>query len=314
MSKLRCAVIGVGYLGRFHAQKYSCMSNIDFVGVYDSYHPQAQLVAEELNVNCFSSLEEVCRSADAVSIATTTSAHFAVTKYCLESGLHVLVEKPLTETILEAQELINLAAAKKLTLQVGHLERYNPAFQAFLPCMEKIKLIEGQRLATFKKRGSDVDVILDLMIHDLDLVWSLMKSEVVDIHAQGLSIITHSTDVANVSLTFANGCVANLTASRVNSGLERIMRIYQQDCFYALNFQQQSLMRFKPNHGAIHDQFLIAEEIACQKNDALNAQIHDFVNSVQNGAPVKVDGYAGFEVLNLANKIQAIIEQEKSFG
>ena len=314
MSNLRCAVIGVGYLGRFHAQKYSALDGVELVGVFDTHLPQAQLVAQELQVKVFESLEQLIGTVDAVSIAATTSAHYEIARFCLTHGIHVLIEKPITETHAQAEELVELASLKKLVLQVGHLERFNPAYQTFLPMAQNIRLIEAQRLATFKKRGSDVDVILDLMIHDIDLILSLVQSEVTHIHAQGLSVMTSAIDLANVSLTFANGCVAHLTASRVYSGLERLMRIYQEDGYYALNFQQQKLTRFVPNPKAENGVFLNSQDIECHTQDALNAQIKEFLNSVKTGASVKVDGKAASDALALAIQIQSIIEKERSFG
>jgi predicted dehydrogenase len=314
MSNLRCAVIGVGYLGRFHAQKYHTMDGVDLVGVFDAHLPQAKLIAEELQVPVFESLNQLIGAVDAVSIAATTSAHYDVAKFCLSHGIHVLIEKPITQTCEQAQELVEIAQAKQLVVQVGHLERFNPSYQAFHKLAKEVRLIEAQRLATFKKRGSDVDVILDLMIHDLDLVLSLVNSDVVHIHAQGLSVMTNAIDLANVSLSFANGCVAHLTASRVYSGLERLMRVYQEDGYYALNFQQQKLTRFIPNPKAENGIFLQTEEIECQTQDALNAQIKEFVNAVKTGSAVQVDGQAGLAALKLAIQIQSIIEKERSFG
>lgn len=314
MSKLRCAVIGVGYLGRFHAQKYAALEHVDLVGVYDSYLPQAQAVAQELNVKVFSHLDELLKSVDAVSIATTTSAHYAVAHACLEQGIHVLIEKPMTETIEEAAILINLAQKHQCLIQVGHLERFNPAYQAFLPHLKNIRLIEAQRLASFKKRGSEVDVILDLMIHDLDLVLSLVKSPMVHIHAQGLSVMTDAIDLANVSLRFANGCAAHLTASRVYSGSERLTRIYQEDGYYALNFGHQKLTRYIPSPEAQNGLFLQNEEIPCYSQDALQAQITEFVLAIQMGTPIQVDGNAALSALDLALQIQSHIQKEKSFG
>lgn len=314
MSKIRCAVIGVGYLGRFHAQKYASLENVDLVGVYDSYLPQAQLVAEELHVKVFSNLEELVKSVDAVSIATTTSAHYDVALFCLQHGLHVLIEKPMTETAEQAKTLIELAEKNKCMIQVGHLERFNPAYQAFLPHLKAIRLIEAQRLASFKKRGSEVDVILDLMIHDLDLILSLVKSPVVHIHAEGLSVMTNAIDLANVSLRFENGCVAHITASRVYSGSERLTRIYQEDGYYALNFGQQKLTRFTPYPEAENGVFLHSEDIPCYSQDALHAQISEFVSAIQKGTSIQVDGHAALNALDLALQIQSHIQKEKSFG
>jgi predicted dehydrogenase len=314
MSKIRCAVIGVGYLGRFHAQKYANSPEAELVGIYDRNALHLQAVADELEVPIFSSLEELVGQVDAVSIAATTKAHYEIAKFCLSHGIHVLIEKPITETIAQAQELIEIAQSKNLIIQVGHLERFNPAYQNFLNHCQNPRLIEAQRLATFKKRGSDVDVILDLMIHDIDLILALVPSEIINVHAQGISLMTKDIDIANVSLSFANGCVVHLTASRVYSGLERLMRVYQDDGYYALNFQQQKLTRFMVNPDSPNDIFLESTDIECQSQDALNAQISEFIQAVKTNTPVQVDGHAGLRALELATQIQQIILKERSFG
>jgi len=314
MSKIRCAVIGVGYLGRFHAQKYANSLEAELVGVFDRNTSHAQSVAEELQVPIFDSLEALVGQVDAVSIAATTKAHYEIAKFCLSHGIHVLIEKPMTDTISQAKELIEIAKSNNLIIQVGHLERFNPAFQNFLNHCQNPRLIEAQRLATFKKRGSDVDVILDLMIHDLDLVLAIVKSDVINVHAQGISLMTKEIDIANVSLSFANGCVVHLTASRVYSGLERLMRVYQDDGYYALNFQQQKLTRFMVNPDSPNGIFLESTDIECQSQDALNAQISEFIQAVKTNMPVQVDGQAAFRVLELATQIQHIISKERSLG
>jgi predicted dehydrogenase len=314
MSKIKCAVIGVGYLGRFHAQKYTHHPEVELIGVYDRNQDHAQAVAAELQVPAFDDLGSLMNDVDAVSIAASTKAHYEIAKFCLQKGKHVLIEKPVTETVAQAQELIEAAQAKNLIIQVGHLERFNPAYQQFLSYAKNIRLIEAQRLATFKKRGSDVDVILDLMIHDLDLILAMVASEIIHIHAQGIALMTKDIDIANVSLSFANGCVAHLSASRVYTGLERLMRVYQDDAYYALNFQQQKLTRYNINPECSDGIFLEAIEIECHQQDALNAQIHEFVHAVKNKTRVQVDGPAALKALDLAQKIQHIIAKEKSLG
>jgi len=316
MSELRCAVIGVGYLGRFHAQKYATLANVNLVGVFDTFADNAEKVAAELNVKVFSNLQVLVQEVDAVSIAASTTAHYDIAKFCLEQGLHVLIEKPITEHLKEAQDLVDIANKNKLILQVGHLERFNAAYQAFIPHLTSPLLIEMQRLATFKKRGSEVDVILDLMIHDLDILLSWIKSPIIDVKANGLSIMTKAVDLANVSIRFENQCVAHLTASRVHATLERLTRVYQDKDYYVLNYQEQQLTRFIADPNAENNLYLVQEHIACEKKDALKEQITAFVDSITHQKPIEVDGLAGLNALELALHIQSLIhlpQEVKSF-
>jgi predicted dehydrogenase len=308
MSKLRCAVIGVGYLGRFHAQKYTALPNVELIGVYDLSSSHAIQVASELNVRAYLDLEELIQQVDAVSIAASTKAHYTIAKKCLEHGIHVLVEKPITENLEQAQVLIDLAKDKKLILQVGHLERFNQAYQVFDKYLNQPQWIEMQRLAPFKKRGSDVDVILDLMIHDLDILLSWMKTPVESIQAQGFSMMTNAIDLASAVIKFENGCIANLTASRVHSTVERLTRVYQGQDYYVLNYQDQQLSRYITDPHSDDNLFLAHEPIPCVKQDALLLQIQSFVQAVLGESSVLVDGQAGYRALELALNIQSLIE------
>jgi predicted dehydrogenase len=308
MSKLRCGVIGVGYLGRFHAQKYASLPCVELIGVYDLSNSQAVQVASELNVQAYSDIAELIQHVDAVSIAASTMAHFSIAKQCLEQGVHVLIEKPITATLDEAQVLVDLAKDKGLILQVGHLERFNQAYQVFDKYLSQPQWIEMQRLAPFKKRGSDVDVILDLMIHDLDILLSWVKSPIESIQAQGFSMMTNAIDLASAVIKFKDGCVANLTASRVHSTVERLTRVYQGQDYYVLNYQEQQLSRYITDPNSHDNLFLAHEPIPCIKQDALLLQIQSFVDAVLGLSPVLVDGQAGYQALELAFKIQSLID------
>lgn len=311
MPRVRCGVIGVGYLGRFHAQKYAMHPNVRFMGVYDVHPHHAETVAHELEVKVYPELEALIADVDAVSIAASTPAHFELAKYCLLNDVHVLIEKPITQTLSEAQELNRLAQERGLVLQVGHLERFNPAYSEFLPFLNQPQWIEAQRLAPFKKRGSEVDVILDLMIHDLDLILGLLNSDVVEIDAKGISIMTSAIDLATIGLKFANGCVAQLTASRVHTSVERVMRIYQENDYFALDFQQQKLTKYALNAFSDTDAYFETENIPTERQDALNLQIQNFVKSVLGQSTPAVDGYAGTKALELALRIQDIIKSNR---
>ncbi|NBX84139.1 MAG: gfo/Idh/MocA family oxidoreductase [Gammaproteobacteria bacterium] len=311
MSRIRCGVIGVGYLGRFHAQKYATHPNVRLMGVYDVHHRQAETVSHELKIKAYSQLEEMIQEVDAVSIAAITPAHFEIAQYCLEKGVHVLVEKPITQTLQEAMILNQLAKEKSLVLQVGHLERFNPAYSEFIHYLNQPQWIEAQRLAPFKKRGCEVDVVLDLMIHDLDIILSLVPSEVVDIDAKGISIMTSAIDLATIGLKFANGCIAQLTASRVHSSVERVMRVYQENDYFALDFQQQKLTKFSLNAYSETESYFETELIPTERQDPLNLQINNFVKTVLKQAKPAVDGVAGAKALELALRIQQIIQSTR---
>lgn len=308
MSKLRCAVIGVGYLGRFHAQKYAAIPEVELVGVFDQNSEQAQIVAREFGVHAFENLSTLVQHVDLVSIAASTPVHYVLAKFCLEQGLHVLLEKPMTLNLNEARELIECAKSNDVILQIGHLERFNPAYQAFMQHMQQPIWIEMQRLAPFKKRGSEVDVILDLMIHDLDILLSMVTSPIIDIKAKGLSMMTKDIDLASVAITFANSCVANLTASRVHSHPERLTRVYQEKDYYVLNFQEQQLSRYIADPYSSDQLFLTQEILSSEKKDALYEQIYAFIQAITDGEKVLVDGQAGMSCLDLALKIQGLIQ------
>ena len=226
---MRTAVVGVGYLGRFHAQKYRQLENCELVGIADPSAAARAAVAAELGVAAFADHRDLLGRVDAVSVVTPTPLHFTVAKQFLEAGAHVLVEKPMTATVAEGEALIETARLAKRILQVGHLERFNAAVQALQPMLGIPRFIESARLAPFKHRGTDVDVVLDLMIHDIDLILSIVQSPVVSVDAIGSSVFSQEIDIANARLRFANGCVANATASRVSLKTERRLRLFQDE-------------------------------------------------------------------------------------
>lgn len=308
MTKLSCAVIGVGYLGRFHAQKFQSLANVNLLGVYDTQAAQAQQVAAELGVTAFSSLEELIEMVDAVSIAASTPAHFALAKACLSAGLHVLLEKPMTLERKQAEILNDLAYQHACVFQIGHLERLNPAYQYFSSYLEQPKWIDMRRLAPFKQRGSEVNVVLDLMVHDLDILLSWLNSPVIELKSHGQALITEDIDLADVTIRFANGCIAHLHASRLHHSLERVTQVYQAQDYYVLNFQDQMMRRYAIDQGLK----LVHEEQPLQKVDALLLQIQSFVNSVLHHMPIIVDGHAGYRALDLALKIQDLIKIKES--
>src|SRR6202041_2653438 len=238
---MRTAVVGVGYLGRFHAQKYASLPNSHLVGIADPSAAARAAVAAELNVAAHEDYRDLLGKVDAVSIVTPTASHFEVAKAFLEAGANVLVEKPMTVTIAEGESLIEIAARHQRILQVGHLERFNAAVLAVQPTLTVPRFIESARLAPFKHRGPDVDVVLDLMIHDIDLILSIVRSPVVSVDAIGSSVFSKEIDIANARLRFANGCVANATASRVSLKTERRLRLFQDDAYVSVDLHQKVL-------------------------------------------------------------------------
>src|ERR1700733_12162366 len=301
----RTAVIGVGYLGRFHAQKYASLPNSHLVGIADPSAAARAAVAAELNVAAHEDYRELLGKVDAVSIVTPTASHFEVAKAFLEAGANVLVEKPMTVTIAGGESLIEIAARHQRILQVGHLERFNAAVLAVQPTLTVPRFIESARLAPFKHRGTDVDVVLDLMIHDIDLILSIVRSPVVSVDAIGSSVFSKEIDIANARLRFANGCVANATASRVSLKTERKLRLFQDDAYLSLDLQQKILTVIRKGEGVGPDGMpqVAIDEKTYEQGDALKAEIEAFLAAVANGRPPPVTGEDGLLALRTAVSI-----------
>jgi predicted dehydrogenase len=308
---MRTAVIGVGYLGRFHAQKYASLPNSTLVGVADPSAAARSAAAAELGVTAHADYRELLGHVDAVSIVTPTPTHFAVAKAFLESGASVLVEKPMTVTVEEGESLIEIARHAKRTLQVGHLERFNAAVQALQPVLTVPRFIESARLAPFKHRGTEVDVVLDLMIHDIDLILSIVRSPVISVDAIGSSIFSKEIDIANARLRFASGCVANATASRVSMKTERRLRLFQDDAYLSVDLHQKIVTVIRKGAGVGADGMpqVAIDENSYDQGDALKAEIEAFLASAATGLPPPVTGEDGLLALrtavNIAEQVQS---------
>ena len=302
---IRTAVIGVGYLGRFHAQKYASLPNSQLVGIADPSAAAREALAGELKVAAHANYRDLLGKVDAVSIVTPTPLHYEVAKAFLEAGASVLVEKPMTVTIEEGERLIEVAAKAKRVLQVGHLERFNAAVLAVQPALTVPRFIESARLAPFKQRGTDVDVVLDLMIHDIDLILSIVRSEVVSVDAIGTSVFSNEIDIANARLRFANGCVANATASRVSLKTERKLRLFQDDAYMSLDLQQKILTVIRKGNGIGADGMpqVAIEENTYEQGDALKAEIEAFLEAIATGRAPPVTGGDGLLALRTAVNI-----------
>jgi len=305
MLQVRCAVVGVGYLGRFHAQKYKAIEEARLVGVSDASPERTREVAEELGVPAFTDYRDLIGQVDAVTIAASTRSHYEIARFFLERGVHVNVEKPMTVTIEESEKLVRLAGENGLKLQVGHVERFNPALQAAKARLSTPLFIECHRLAPFKPRGVDVDVVLDLMIHDIDVVLSLVKSPVKSVSAVGTPVLTKLVDIANARLEFESGTIANLTASRVSQSATRKFRVFQRQQYLSIDFGTGEVNlttktgEWKDDHVPLE-----LESWSLEKGDALLAETRAFVHAVRTGEPVVVSGQDGLVALRVASKIQ----------
>jgi predicted dehydrogenase len=310
MSKLKTAVIGVGYLGKFHADKYAALKNCKLVAVVDANAETAQEIADKHGVKALTDYHELLGKVDAVSIAAPTTMHHQIARDFLENNCHVLIEKPITVTVDEADDLIELALANELLIQVGHLERFNAALVNLGDTLKAPTFIESHRLAPFNPRATDVNVVLDLMIHDIDIILNIVKSDIREMRVSGTPVLTPSTDIANARLEFENGCVANVTASRVSAKTERKMRIFQNDAYISVDFHNRVLNVYKKGDREMLPGIpeIVSEESTYENNDALNLEIIAFLDSIQNGTPVIVSGEDGRRALDAAIQISSLLK------
>lgn len=309
---VKAAVIGVGYLGRFHGQKYQALAQVDLVGVCDNNPAQADKVAQELGVGAWYDYRQLAGKVDCVSIVLPTQLHFEAAKFFLENNIHVLVEKPITTTVEQAQGLIQIANNKQLILQVGHLERFNPALIALAAVLKNPSFIEIHRLAPFNSRGADVNVVLDLMIHDIDIVQSLLKCNIKNLQTIGVPVLTQEIDICNARIAFENGCVVNVSASRVSHKSERKMRIFQENKYLIVDFQEKTLSIFEntaqdkqvPNPSSIK-----SEVMTFDNTDVIMDEIVSFISTITNKTQPIVSGEAGKLALLTALRITREIEK-----
>jgi len=309
MAKIAVGVAGVGYLGRFHALIYARHPEVELVGVADTDADIAARVADEAGCQAFSNAQELVDRVDAVSIVVPTTAHLAVTRPFLEAGRHVLLEKPIATTVAEGREIVSLAERQGVILQIGHLERFNAGVMALAKGIHSPRFIEAHRMSPFVARATDVDVISDLMIHDIDIVLSLIDSEIVHISAAGAAVLTDHLDIANARLEFANGAVANVIASRVSRERMRRIRVFEHHRYQSLDFIEQTLDIAYPvkKEGAEWPE-IAAERVAIEPVKPLDAEIDAFVASVRSGEPPLVGGAVGLRALDVALQVKQRIE------
>ncbi|MGI9537465.1 MAG: Gfo/Idh/MocA family protein [Desulfocapsaceae bacterium] len=314
MEKIKAGVIGVGYLGRFHAQKYQSLKGVELVGVADTDPERASKVGKECNCSHFSDYKELLDRVDTVSIAVPTSVHHRIALEALAAGVDVLLEKPMTVTLEEADDLIDLAEEKELILQVGHLERFNPAVLAMKPFLTTPVFIETNRISTFKRRGVDVDVVLDLMIHDIDIVLTIIDSPLKTIHTVGAPVVTDTTDIANARLIFENGATANITVSRISLTNVRKMRIFQPGSYINVDFANKKIMTIQ-----LQDELLESGMPKHSKDiksfdgeDALLNEISHFINHVRSRTRPDVSGVEGRRALEVVMQVMDQIKEHQS--
>ena len=311
MSALKIGVVGVGHLGSAHARNYKQISGIELVGIHDVIESLAEERSRELGCVHFVELEELLDRVEAVSIVVPTKFHYDIGMKALERGLHILIEKPITRNLEEADELIACAAGKGVLLQVGHIERFNPVVERGNAVIENPLFLECHRLSPFRPRGTDVDVILDLMIHDIDLVLKFVKSDVLTIEALGIPVITDKIDISNARITFANHAVANITASRISKEVVRKMRIFQRDAYIALDFHKRVIEVIRLNNGidrerlsaAGLEEFFVVDRSVLDEEESLKNELISFVESVRTGREPEATGEDGRKALQVAIKI-----------
>ena len=308
-SNLRVGVVGVGYLGKFHAEKYASMDDVDLVGVVDINPAAANKVADQMGTIAYINHTELIGQVDAVSVVVPTSKHFKVARDYLKNGIDVLIEKPMTTTLEEADELVAIAESQDLIIQVGHLERFNQAVVALKGILKKPMFIESHRLSLFSDRATDVSVVLDLMIHDIDLISNFAQSELTSAHAAGVPVVSNEVDIANARLEFESGCVANVTASRISIKNERKTRLFQKDCYISVDFIEQNItvIRKKGDNRPGVIPGMDIQQLSFAHGDALEDELKAFVQSVKDRSRPQVDGRVGRDALRIALNVMGQI-------
>lgn len=313
---LKVGILGVGHLGKIHLQQWKEIPNVELVGIYDPNEANAIAAAAQYNVTRFSDMESLLHAVDAVDIVSPTTTHHELAKNCLLNGKHLFIEKPLANTLAEAAELVQLVKESGVKCQVGHVERYNPAFLALEDQSMQPMFIESHRLAQFNPRGTDVSVILDLMIHDIDIILHMVKSPVKRISASGVAVISEQPDIANARIEFDNGCVANLTSSRISLKKMRKMRVFQRDAYISIDFLEKrtEIVRLndEPPKGILDlpvempggAKKTISVQLPDVKDtNAIRYELQDFTDAVLQDKPTRVTVYDGYQAMDVAHQV-----------
>ena len=307
MNKIRVGVVGVGHIGREHARIYSQLPDVQFVGLYDLDEPVAQKVAQRHGVRVFSTAQALADEVDAATISTPTHTHHEIATLFFERGKHLLVEKPITDSLEQARALVDLAQRKNLVLQVGHIERFNPALNALEEKLTRPRFIEAHRLSTYPGRSTDIGVVLDLMIHDIDVVLHLVRSPIVSLDSVGTAVLSKGEDIANARIRFENGCVANLTTSRISFEKMRKIRVFQADAYLSLDYFDQSGVIYRKV-----DQQIVKENIKVEKDEPLKLELTAFIECVRERQSPRVDGRQAAVALDIAMRITEQIAQQNA--
>ena len=303
---MRVGVVGVGYLGRIHARIYKRMPGVDLVGVADIDPETARWAAEQYSCNSYTDSTELIDKVDAISIVVPTVSHLQVARPFLECGVHMLMEKPIAPSYEDSLELVELAERDGLILQVGFLERFNAGVMALAERVKSPMFIEVHRLGTFVERATDVDVVTDLMIHDIDITMALVNAKLKDLTAVGIPVLTEHVDIANARLVFENGAVANVTASRVSNKKLRRIRVFGQNNYYGLNYNDQQLEILRAKSSVAEDKRgeIVTERLDIEPRPPLDAELEDFISAVREDRPPLVDGRIGLEALRVAHLVR----------
>jgi len=314
---LKIGVFGAGHLGKIHIQQWRQIEDVELIGFFDPDDTQAGAVVAKYNLQRYPDMNTLIAAADAIDIVSPTTSHYDIAKKCLLSGKHVFIEKPLTHTLEEGFELVQLVKEANVKCQIGHVERYNPAFLAVGEQLLQPMFIEAHRLAQFNPRGTDVSVILDLMIHDIDIVLSLVKSPVKRISASGVSVLSETADIANARIEFDNGCVANLTSSRISLKNMRKMRLFQRDAYIGIDFLEKKteIVRLKEAGGPMETMDFPLETGNGEKKiisvqmpeimpiNAIRTELSEFATAIINDRPVRISVYDGYQAMDVAHQV-----------
>jgi len=322
--RIKIGVVGVGYLGCIHIQKLLVFKEVKLSGILDTNNERAKEIGKKYELEVFTELIDLAKISDAICIVTPTETHFSIAEKVLKFGCHVFIEKPITYSVKEANSLIKLSSKFNKIIQVGHIERFNAAYLGLNDYQIEPLFIECHRMSSFKNRGSEISVILDLMIHDLDIVISLIDSKISKVDANGISVISQNIDIANVRIIFKNGAVANLTASRLSEKQIRKLRIFQKDCYFTLDLLNKKLELYKHKNSSeikakdniylegLDSSSIIYKNIQICNEDALEMEFLDFIQSIQNNTNPKISGYEGLKALELALSIEKIINESQN--
>ncbi|ACD83914.1 Gfo/Idh/MocA family protein [Candidatus Methylacidiphilum infernorum] len=303
MNPIKLGVIGIGHIGQHHARLYAQMNDVRYVGCFDREKNAAEALSKKIGGKAFDSLEDLLKEVDAVSIATPTPSHFEIGMKCLQSGVHVLIEKPITASLEEAKALVEAAKKRNVILQVGHVERYNPAFRALEEYLTNPRFIECHRLCPYPGRNVELGVVLDLMIHDLEAILHLVRSEIQLIDAVGVSVLSSTEDIANARIRFKNGAIANVTTSRISPEKMRKIRIFQDDAYISLNYLDQKGEIYRKRDSQIE-----CAPIPIEKGEPLFFELRSFIGCINSKDNPLVGGNEAVEALKLAMRITELIQ------